>query len=163
MPYRWTETPNGPVVLELSAHNALTPRGFAWMIGLTAGMISLPLFSLLGTVLLWWLLPFLAAAVGALWWALKRSHRDRAISEVLERAGDELTLRHRPAKGAVQTWSCNIYWTGVHLHEKGGPVEAYVTLTGNGRMAEIGRFLSEDERRLLFSELSEYVRNTKEI
>ena len=39
------------------------------------------------------------------------------------------------------------------LHETGGPVPNYVTLSGNGREVEIGAFLSEDERVELFSEL----------
>jgi len=41
----------------------------------------------------------------------------------------------------------------VHMHETGGPVPHYVTLSGNGREVEIGAFLSEDERVELFSEL----------
>jgi uncharacterized membrane protein len=34
-------------------------------------------------------------------------------------------------------------------------VPDYVTLTGAGREVEIGAFLTEDERRALFSELSD--------
>ena len=37
----------------------------------------------------------------------------------------------------------------------------YVTLTGNGRTVEIGAFLSEDERKDLFNELSEALRLSK--
>lgn len=157
MPYDWTDTPEGPVVLTLSAHNSLTPKGFALMISATAGLIALPLVSVLGTALLWWLLPFLAAAVAALWFALRRSQRDRQVHEVLQRQGDELTLVHQPARGASQSWQCNIYWVRAELHPKGGPVEHYVTLTGAGRQVEIGRFLSEPERVSLFEELSAYL------
>ena len=39
------------------------------------------------------------------------------------------------------------------MHETGGPVPHYVTLSGNGREVEIGAFLSEEERVELFSEL----------
>ena len=157
MPYQWTDTPKGPVVLTLSAHNSLSSKGFALMIGLTSALIALPLVSVLGTSLLWWMLPFLVAAVTALWFALRQSNRDRQISEVLKRDGDELTLTHQPAKGRAVTWACNLYWVRVEMHKTSGPVEHYVTLTGSGRTVEIGRFLSEDERISLFEELTQYL------
>lgn len=157
MPYQWTDTPEGPVVLTLSAHNSLTPKGFALMISLTAALIALPLVSVLGTALLWWMLPFLMAAVAALWFALRRSQRDRQISEVLEREGDTLTLTHRPARGREVSWSCNAYWVRVDLHKRGGPVENYVTLSSQDRTVEIGRFLSEEERKSLYGELADYI------
>lgn len=157
MPYRWTDTPEGPVVLTLTAHNSLSPKGFALMIGLTSALIALPLVSVLGTALLWWMLPFLMAAVAALWFALLQSNRDRQISELLERQGDELTLTHWPARGNAVSWTCNLYWVRVEMHKTGGPVEHYVTLTGAGRTVEIGRFLSEDERVSLFEELTNYL------
>jgi uncharacterized membrane protein len=40
-------------------------------------------------------------------------------------------------------------------------VPFYVTLTGNGRTVEIGAFLSEEERKDLFNELSEALRLSK--
>ena len=40
------------------------------------------------------------------------------------------------------------------MHQQGGPVPWYVTLTGNGRTVEIGAFLSEYERRVLYGELA---------
>jgi len=131
------------------------------MVGLTSGLMVLPLLSVLGTALLWWMLPFLAAAVAVLWWALKRSNRDRQISEVLEREGDELTLIHRPARGPELRWHCNIYWARVEMHKVGGPVEHYVTLTGSGKTVEIGRFLSEDERKSLFLDLTKFLNSGK--
>ena len=44
------------------------------------------------------------------------------------------------------------------MHEKGGPVPHYVTLSGKGREVEIGAFLSEDERKALYGELSDALR-----
>jgi uncharacterized membrane protein len=46
----------------------------------------------------------------------------------------------------------------VHLYGTEGPLPNYVTLSGNGREVEIGAFLSEDERKSLFKELTERVR-----
>ncbi|SHH53614.1 Uncharacterized membrane protein [Cognatishimia maritima] len=159
MPYHWTDTPQGPEVLRLRAYNSLSPKGFALMIGITSLMLALPLMSVLGTALLWWMLPFLIAAVAALWIALRRSYRDRQVFELLTRKGDTLTLIHQPARAAAIEWSCNIYWVRVELHKSGGPVDYYVTLTGNGRTVEIGRFLAEEERQMLFEELTEYLQS----
>lgn len=157
MPYHWSNTPQGPDVLSLTAHRSLPPRGFALMILLTAGMISLPLLGLLGTAHLWQMLPFVAAAVWALWVALKRSYKDGHVAEQLTRAGDELTLVHSPARGEAKTWHCNIYWVRAEMHKTDGPVPHYITLSGNGRTVEIGRFLAEDERITLFDELNRYI------
>lgn len=148
-------------MLQLSAHNALTPKGFVLMMAITSGMISLPLISVLGTAALWWLLPFLIAAVAALWFALRRSNKDRQIFETLSRDGEVLTLTHQPARGEVQFWDCNIYWARAAIHVKGGPVDHYVTLTGNGREVEIGRFLSEKERQSLYKELAQYLSDVR--
>ena len=43
------------------------------------------------------------------------------------------------------------------MHLRKGPVSHYVTLSGNGRTVEIGSFLSEDERKQLFSELQDFL------
>ena len=61
-------------------------------------------------------------------------------------------------RGDTQDWESNTYWVKVSLHEQGGPVPYYVTLKGGGREVEIGAFLSEDERKALFSDLSDAVR-----
>jgi uncharacterized membrane protein len=69
-----------------------------------------------------------------------------------------LTLTHKNAKGIPQTWECNIYWARADLHPNDGPVKNYVTLKGNGRCVEIGAFLSEEERLILYSELIDYLK-----
>ena len=157
MPYRWSDTPEGPEVLTLTAHRSLPPRGFAAVILITVAFLTLPLLSVLGTAVLWWMLPFLGAAVWALWAALRRSYKDGEVSEDITRAGDILTLTHRPVSGDDLYWECNIYWVRAELHKEGGPVPNYVTLSGNGRQVELGRFLSEDERKDLFNEVQTYL------
>jgi uncharacterized membrane protein len=120
---------------------------------------TLPLYGLLGTVFLWGILPFILVMVGALWWGLERSYKDGEILETLTlRDDDILELQHQPARGEVKSWECNIYWTRVEMHLHGGPVPYYLTLSGNGRAVEIGSFLSEDERRALHGELTDFIR-----
>lgn len=161
MPYRWTEaaSPQDPA-LTLWPHRSLPRRGFAAMVLFAFVMGVIPLFGVLGTVLLWGILPFILVMVAGLWWGLERSYRDGDILEELTLSGDELRLCHKPARGTVQEWACNVYWGTVEMHVTGGPVPHYVTLSGNGRQVEIGRFLSEEERKQLYGELDDFLRRS---
>ncbi len=155
MPYDWTSnaSANEHAELRLWPHQSLPPKGFAAFILATFTLITLPLYPLLGTVLVWALLPFLLLAVAGVWFALSRSYRDRQILEVLTLTSDHAHLVRTNPKGDTQEWDCNRYWARPELHEAGGPVPFYVTLQGAGRTVEIGRFLSEDERKSLYDEL----------
>ncbi len=156
MPYKWS-APDSSERSELTLwpHQSLPPRGMAAFVLATFTMITLPLFGLLGTKLLWGLLPFLLIAVGGIWYALNRSYVDRSILETLTIGTEQSQLERRNPKGVDQSWECNTYWVQVTLHPTGGPVPNYVTLLGNGREVEIGAFLSEDERIALYANLCE--------
>ena len=134
-------------------HRSLTPEGFAIFIGITAALIFVPAIPLLGTPVLWGLLPFLAGAVWMIWTALRRNLRDRTVSEELTLWPDHVHLVHREPDGTAQEWDANPFWVTVHLHRTGGPVENYVTLKGGGREVEIGAFLAPEERVALHHEL----------
>ena len=158
MPYEWTASkePSGNVRhLRLWPHRSLPRRGFAAFILATFTLITIPLYPLLGTILLWGILPFLLLAVAGIWWALERSYRDADLKEELTIDADQVHLRRTNPKGDTQEWECQSYWAKAQIHATGGPVPHYVTLTGKGREVEIGAFLSEDERKALFGELSE--------
>jgi len=153
MPYTWNDTPNDTSELRLWPHQSLPAYGFAATILGIFALSTIPLYGLIGTVLLWGILPFMLIALGAMWYALRRNERDLQIMEVLTLTHDDLHLLRETVRGDRQEWSCNPYWTQVNLHEKGGPVPHYVTLSGAGREVEIGAFLSEDERKELYAEL----------
>ncbi|MCB1339818.1 MAG: DUF2244 domain-containing protein [Pseudooceanicola sp.] len=157
MPYKWTPSDSGQT-LTLWPHQSLPPRGFVVFIGVTIAMLTLPLLALLGSVLLWALLPFLALAVFGVWFAIHRNRQSARIVEVLTLEGNVARLTRTDPGGQVRDWQCNRYWVRVVLHPKGGPVPNYVTLSGNGREVEIGAFLSEDERLALHAELPGKVR-----
>ena len=111
------------LVLTLRPHKSLTPPGFVWFIGLTAGLMALPLIAVLGRSVLWGVLPFVLIAIAAIWWGLKRSWSDMELHEEL------------------------VIWDGVRRIPEGGKVPDYVTMKAEGREVEIGAFLAPSERR----------------
>ena len=173
MTYKWrTETGQPPTltgtafhrhgdeplaVLSLSAHNALSAKGFVVVIAMAFGFILVPLFAVLGSMVLWGLLPFCMVALAGLWWGLKRSWADRDLSETLSIWTDRTELIHRKARKAPKTWTANTYWVATHVHAHRGPHRYYITMTGgaDGREVELGSFLTEDERKALYPELRE--------
>jgi uncharacterized membrane protein len=154
MPYTWTTTPTDPTqVMQLKPHESLPARGMAAFVLSTFTLILIPTLPLLGSPILWGLLPFLLMAVWGIYFALQHNHKQRQITEVLTLGDAEATLVRTNPKGDQQVWACNRYWTQAVKYERDGPVPHYVTLRGNGREVEIGSFLSEEERISLYDDL----------
>ena len=161
MPYEWLPPKDGEDRLHLWPHRSLDQRGFVWFVGLTAALIAVPLFGVLGSPVLWALLPFLLGTIWAIWFALRKNGRDRDIVEDLTLSRDLILLvRHGP-KGRRQDWQANPYWLRLTLHETGGPVPNYLTLKADGREVELGAFLSEDERIALRDDLQARLRTLR--
>ena len=142
-------------------YRSLPRTGFVWFIAVTAAMISLPLIALIGSPVLWGMLPFLLLAIAAIWWALQRSYRDGAITEHLTISADAMTLIRVGPRGIRAEWQANPYWVTPVLHPTGGPVPNYLTLRGGDREVELGAFLSEDERVSLYVEVKSLLSHIK--
>jgi uncharacterized membrane protein len=155
MPYDWSHRDASGAILTLWPNRSLSRHGFVWFIGLTAALISLPLVALIGSPVLWGLLPFLVLTVAGLWWALRRNYRDGHLWERLTLSKDRIDLVRQHPDGHKQDWSADPHWVQVELHETGGPVEKYLTLRGGGREVELGAFLSPEERVALRTELTD--------
>ena len=168
MPYRWQDeaahsgparkdAPHGNAArdrgrLVIWPHRSLPAAGFAWVIGLAAAGLALPILSMLGRAVLWGLLPFAGIAVGGLWMAIRASNRQGRMHEVVDLSRDRITVtRHDPGR-PDRVWTANPYWVRLRLHAR--PVEDYLTLTDGGREIELGAFLAPEERRALRYELS---------
>lgn len=160
MPYQWTEP--RPVAgdavcpvaqLRLWPHRSLPRGGFVGFFGATAALASLPLLMVLGSPALWGLLPFLLVTLGALWFAFRATYRTGEIREELRLWPDRVLLTRLDPHGRSRSWEANPHWIRAALHETGGPVPNYLTLSGAGRTVEIGAFLSEEERLSLWDEL----------
>ncbi|MDJ0859203.1 MAG: DUF2244 domain-containing protein [Dinoroseobacter sp.] len=165
MPIEWSETMQeapeksgafSPVaVLRLWPHRSLTAKGFVWFIGITATALSLPLIAVLGSVVLWGLLPFMLLALAGVWYGIVRNQTDLSLNEVLELSAERIALtRHNPRQ-SDQHWEANPYWVELTLHPSQGPVENYLTLRGSDREVELGAFLSPEERIMLYADLQD--------
>lgn len=160
MPYLWTEPdPHGdsPPLAELRLwpHRSLPKRGFVRFFGATAALAAVPLLTLLGSPILWGILPFLAVTLGALWVAIQATYRSGEAREELRLWPDRVVLVRHDRRGPPRSWQANPHWVRTTLHAKGGPVPNYLTLTGSGRTVEIGAFLSEEERLGLRPEIED--------
>lgn len=139
--------------LSVWPHRSLPRKGFAIFIGVTFALLLVPLLAVVGTPILWGLLPFAMGVLALTWVLLERSYADGRLTEVLTIWDDRLELvRHNP-RGPDQHWEANPYWVRVELHKEGGPVENYLTLSGSDRTVEIGAFLSPEERIALRDDL----------
>jgi uncharacterized membrane protein len=158
MPYEWIPSDFGKQI-ELRAwpHRSLSRRGFAVFIATTSVLIAVPLIGLIGKPVLWGVLPFLVAAVSAIWFALRRSERDREILEELILTRARARLVRTGPKIRHQEWEANSHWVQPILHPKGGPVPQYLTLRGGEREVELGAFLTEEERLSLHAELQSHL------
>lgn len=156
MPYEWTPAPPHTKPnwqLCLWPYRSLLRKDFVLFIGATATIVALPLIAVLGTVILWGLLPFFALMLGGLWFALHVSYkRGEVVEELTVDDKTAYLTRHNP-NGEQQSWEANRYWVSVHLNPKSGPVENYITLRGGDREVEIGSFLDATERLALYDEL----------
>lgn len=153
MPYVLTQHTPTHAHLRLWPHNALNPRGFAVVMGMTAATLSLPLLAVLGSPVMWGLLPFAGLALWGLWFGLDRNWRDRRILEELDLSRAAVDLVRRDPGGRIRDWHADPHWVTLRLIPNGGPVANYLTLSGGGREVELGAFLTPDERQSLHDQL----------
>ncbi|PWE27829.1 DUF2244 domain-containing protein [Pararhodobacter marinus] len=154
MPYVLTRDTATAAHLRAWPHNALNPRGFAMTIGMSAATLALPLIAVLGSPVLWGLLPFAGLALWGLWFGLDRNWRDRQIVEEMTLSRQGLSLIRKNPRGPQQDWQADPHWATIRMVPRGGPVENYLILGGGGREVELGAFLTPDERATLHDELA---------
>lgn len=160
MPYEWREFPPDTACLRLWPHRSLSTKGFVWVIGLTATALALPLIAVLGSGVMWGILPFAALPVWGLWVAIRRSWRSGESEEILRLTQDSLRLTRRDPGKPDRSWRTNPYWARLTLRP--GPVPDYLTISGDGREIELGAFLSPEERRALHDDLAARLRKLRQ-
>jgi len=146
---------------ELTRGNSLTPRSARVFIGAvaTATFLVAGFFTSQG---FWPVLPFAGIEIGLLIWAVRASMRSGLQRETITITEDYVTVEHRSPDG---DWDSVFprHWTRVKLH---APLAALhpsrLLLESRGRAYEVGRFLTEDDRRSLAVRLKQLVGNVNE-
>ena len=156
----------GPVAqhehrIELSPNCALTRRTARAFVGSVAVLT-------LGTALvfasrgLWPVLPFAGLEVGLLWWAVHASMRDGRRRELIV-ITDESVVVERRAPANTSRLVFARHWAAVKLRDPpAGQHPSRLTIESHGRACEVGRFLTEDERRGLAARLRQLVGRSSE-
>ena len=145
---------DGEPVLRLTLwpNRSMSPPVAGWLIALLAAGLAVPLAALSGTKVAWGMLPFLIAAVVALYFAFRRSYQDGRLHEVLRLWPDLITVERYEPRGRVLRWHANPFWVRLRLSDDAA-IEKYLTLKGGGREIELGAFLSPGEREALYRDL----------
>ena len=141
----------------LYPHRSMSATGFVWVIGILAAGLAVPLLGVLGTQVLWGVLPFLILTVAGTWYFLMRNYRDGHIVEELSLWPDHMSLVRVEPRGQRRDWQANPYWVRVDARDE--PMKHYLTLKGGPRDVEVGSFLSADERVTLQRELEDALRS----
>jgi len=134
-------------------YRSLGQKGFRNIMVITAFGLLLPTIPVYFTAAGWVMVPFVGGAFLLLWLAFKANYRHAKLREHLSLWHDLIAVERHELNGDIKRWQANPYWLKINLRESGGPVDNYLTLTGNGREVELGAFLSPEERAALKGEL----------
>ncbi|WP_062228172.1 DUF2244 domain-containing protein [Aureimonas frigidaquae] len=129
----------------LRPYRSLGPLGFAvTMLGFGALSLGTGLFFLSHGA--WPVFGFFGLDVLALWLAFRASYRSARVSEEVSVSRTDLMIRKTSARGAVQEFHYNPFWTRFHVrrHQEFG-VER-MAVSARGQDTELGAFLNPDDR-----------------
>ena len=137
--------------IDLAPHCSLTPRGAALCFGLvcfvTFGIAAV--FTVLG---FWPVLPFAGAEMLLLAWALKASMDRRFEHESIDISETEIVIGY--TRGTPQRVVFPRHWARVKIRRPKSPLHrGQLVIESHGRAHEVGKFLTEEERRQLAAEL----------
>jgi uncharacterized membrane protein len=147
--------------IELAPNCSLSPQGARLFVGslalLTFGVAGF--FALQG---FWPILPFAGLEIGLLAWAVRSSMRRGSEREVIVVSEDEVVIERKAPSGSRRTVFPR-HWAAVTLRDP-QPAQhpSRLIIESSGRGYEVGRFLTEDERRRLAARLRSLVGKTSE-
>lgn len=146
---------------ELSARCSLTPRtARIFIASFAAGTFAVAgFFALQGY---WPVLPFAGLEIGLLIWATRTSMRRGQEHETISISEESVVIQRR--SGQIEQRSVfPRHWSKVKLHAPQSALHpSRLIVESHGRACEVGRFLTEDERRSLAVRLKQLVGNVNE-
>ena len=146
---------------ELYPRCSLTPRTARIFIA----SFALSTFAVAGFFALqgyWPVLPFAGLEIGLLMWATRASMRKGQERETISITEESVVIQRR--SGQIEQRSVfPRHWSKVKLHAPQTALHpSRLILESHGRACEVGRFLTEDERRTLAIRLKQLVGNVNE-
>jgi uncharacterized membrane protein len=147
--------------IELVPNCSLTPRSARLFVGSLA-LVTFAVALLFAARGLWPILPFAGLEIGLLTWAVCASMRRGTEREVIVVSDESVSVEHRDIAGSRQTVFPR-HWTRVRLRDPLRTLHpSRLVIESHGRVCEVGRFLTEEERRNLASRLRQLVGKTSE-
>jgi uncharacterized membrane protein len=138
---------------DLSPHCSLSTRGAR----LFFASVCVPTFGIAGaaTVLGYWpVLPFAGAEMALLGWALKTNMARRFEREHIEVSETEVIVEHTSVRGMSRRVVFPRHWAQVKIRRPKSLLHrGQLVIESHGRGHEVGKFLTEEERRHLAAEL----------
>ena len=148
---RWLEQ------LTIWPHRSLSPKGFAILMGVMVGLLSLIGlgFFLAGA---WPVIGFLGLELLVVWGAFKLNYRAAKHRETIHTTTEELMVESQTPAGERAQKSFPIGWLRVSLSSSESPViksrdQQKIILSSHGERAEIGKYLHPAEKAGLSREL----------
>jgi len=147
--------------IELAPNCSLTPRGARLFVA-SLGLVTFTVAGFFAAQGLWPVLPFAGLEIGLLAWAVRSSMRRGLEREVIVVSDSDVVVERRAPSGSCRTVFPR-HWARVTLR---GPQPARypsrLSIESHGRACEVGRFLTDDERRRLAAQLERLVGKTSE-
>ena len=143
--------------LTIWPHRSLSPKGFAIVIGVLAGLLfAIGLgFFLAGA---WPVIGFLGLELLVVWGAFTLNYRAAKVRETIETTTETLTVEHKDQDGNAAISKYPVGWLRVQLSPPDAPEPAAryhqrVILSSHGVETEIGAFLHPIEKAKLQREI----------
>ncbi len=147
--------------IELCRGNALTPRtACLFVCAVAAATFLVAGYSAYHGF--WPVLPFAVLEIAFLIWAVRASMRSGLQREIIVVTEDSVSVQHRSPYG---DWDLVFprHWSRVKLHAPPAALHpSRLTIESHGRACEVGKFLTEDDRRGLAVRLKQWVGNVNE-
>lgn len=148
-------------VFELTPHRSLTPTGaviFVAVVALTTFTVA-GFFAARG---MWPVLPFAGLEIGLLAWATWASVRSGQLRETITITMDSVRVERQTPRGS-RIAVFPRHWSRVKLHAPPAALHpSRLLIESQGRACEVGRFLTEEERRSLAARLKQLVGSVNE-
>jgi uncharacterized membrane protein len=148
-------------LIELVPRCSLTPTGARVFIGVV-GATTLAVATVYALQGMWPVLLFAAAEIALLIWAVRSSLRDGSKRETIRFDVESITIR-RTGPAGEDFLVFPRHGSQVKLRAPSTALHpSRLVLESRGAACEVGRFLTEDERRTLAARLKQLVGNTNE-